>query len=95
MKRVVYEFLNTKYKGVLITHQRFDLHDRVNEKFITDSYESIMEFTYYYSGKDIRFHINNSLLSHVMKYISDIHRFDVEMYVLEWCRDKSIKTVEM
>lgn len=95
MKRVVYEFLNTKYKGVLITHQRFSLHDRITEKFVTDSYESVMEFTYYYSGKDRRYHLNNLLLSHVRRYISDIHPFDVEIYVLEWCRDKSVRTVEM
>ena len=69
MKRVVYEFLNTKYKGVLVYHQRFSLHDRITEKFVTDSYESIMEFTYYYSGKDRRYHLNNLLLSHVRRYI--------------------------
>ena len=94
MKRVVYEFLNTKYKGVLITHQRFDLVDKLMDKFITDKGEVIMQFSRFHSGKETRTRVNIFLKATIKKYF-DIHDIDIEMYVLEWCRDKSIKTVEM
>ena len=58
MRKIIWQFLNTKYSGVVIYHQLFNLDNRRNEKFVTDSYESIMEFTYFYSGKDVRTHIN-------------------------------------
>ena len=94
MKRLIWEFLNTKYKDIVIYHQRFSLINRVTEKFVTDSYESIMELTYFSSGKDVRTHVNNFLKGDIKRYF-DIHDFDIEIYVLEWCRDKSTKVVEM
>ena len=93
MKRVVYEFLNTKYKGVLIT-QRFDLVDKLMDKFITDKGEVIMQFSRFHSGKETRTRVNIFLKAVIKKYF-DIHDIDIEMYVLEWCRDKSTKVIEM
>ena len=94
MKRLVWEFLNTKYNGVLIYRQMFDLSDKLVERFITDRGNNIIEFVRFHSGKDVRTRVNNFLKGDIKKYF-DIHEIDIEMYVLEWCRDKSIETIEM
>jgi len=94
MKRLVWEFLNTKYNGVMIYHQLFNLSDKLLEKFITDKGDGIIEFVRYHHGKDVRTRVNNFLVGDIIRYF-DIDRFDVEIYVLEWCRHKSSKVVEM
>lgn len=94
MKRVIYEFLNTKYEGIVIYHQMFDLSDGLMESFITDRGNGIIKFTRFHSRREIRTRVNSFLRGDIKKYF-DIHDIDIEMYVLEWCRDKSIKTVEM
>ena len=94
MKRLIFEFLNTKYKGIVIYHQRLILDNRTVERFITDSYEGIMDFTYYHNGKEVRNRVNRFIVGQVKDYF-DIHIIDIESYVLEWCRDKSVETIEM
>jgi len=94
MRRVIWEFLNTKYNGIVIYHQIFDLSDKLMEKFITDKGNGIIEFVRFHSGKDVRTRVNSFLREDIKKYF-DIHDIDIEMYVLEWCRDKSSKVIEM
>ena len=98
MRKMVWQFLNTKYNGIVIYHQLFNLSDKLMEKFITDRGDGIMEFSRFHSGKDVRTRVNSFLREDIKKYF-DIHDIDIEMYVLEWCRDKSIdksiKIVEM
>jgi len=94
MRKMVWQFLNTKYSGIVIYHQRFDLSDKLIEKFITDRGDGIIEFVRFHSGKDVRTRVNNFLVGDIIRYF-DIDRFDVEIYVLEWCRHKSSKVVEM
>jgi hypothetical protein len=64
------------------------------EKFITDRGNGIIEFLRFHSGKDVRTRVNSFLREDIKKYF-DIHDIDIEMYVLEWCRDKSSKVIEM
>jgi hypothetical protein len=94
MRKMVWQFLNTKYNGVVIYHQIFDLSDKLMEKFITDKGDGIIEFVRFHSGKDVRTRVNSFLRVDIKKYF-DIHDIDIEMYVLEWCRDKSSKVIEM
>ena len=94
MRKMVWQFLNTKYNGIMIYHQLFNLSDKLMEKFITDRGDGIMEFSRFHSGKDVRTRVNSFLREDIKKYF-DIHDIDIEMYVLEWCRDKSSKVVEM
>ena len=94
MRQMVWQFLNTKYNGIVIYHQLFNLSDKLMEKFITDRGDGIMEFSRFHSGKDVRTRVNSFLREDIKKYF-DIHDIDIEMYVLEWCRDKSSKVVEM
>ena len=94
MRKMVWQFLNTKYNGIVIYHQLFNLSDKLMEKFITDRGDGIMEFSRFHSGKDVRTRVNSFLREDIKKYF-DIHDIDIEMYVLEWCRDKSTKTIEM
>ena len=94
MRKMVWQFLNAKFKGVLITHQRFDLSDKLMEKFITDRGNGIIEISRFHSGKEIRTRVNSFVRSDIKNYF-DIHEIDIEIYVLEWCRDKSVRTVEM
>ena len=94
MRKMVWQFLNTKYNGIVIYHQLFNLSDKLMEKFITDRGDGIMEFSRFHSGKDVRTRVNSFLREDIKKYF-DIHDIDIEMYVLEWCRDKSTKVVEM
>ena len=94
MRKLVWQFLNTKYNGIVIYHQLFNLSDKLMEKFITDRGDGIMEFTRFHSGKETRTRVNIFLKAVIKKYF-DIHDIDIEMYVLEWCRSKSTKVVEM
>jgi hypothetical protein len=94
MRKMVWQFLNTKYNGIVIYHQIFDLSDKLMEKFITDKGDGIIEFVRFHSGKDVRTRVNSFLRVDIKKYF-DIHDIDIEMYVLEWCRDKSSKVIEM
>jgi hypothetical protein len=72
----------------------YEFNNRRTEKFVSNSFESIIEFTYFYSGKDIRTHITPTIRRDIRNYF-DINPLDVEGYILEWCRDKSIKTVNV
>ena len=94
MRKMVWQFLNTKYEGIVIYHQMFDLSDKLVESFITDKGNGIIKFTRFHSGKEVRTRVNSFLRGDIKKYF-DIHDIDIEMYVLEWCRDKSTKVVEM
>jgi hypothetical protein len=94
MRRIIWEFLNTKYGGIVIYHQVFDLGDRRNDKFITDTFESIMEYTFFFSGKYIRTHITPSIKKDIQNYFC-MNPLDFEGYILEWCRNKSTKVIEM
>ena len=94
MRKLVWQFLNTKYEGIVIYHQLFDLSDKLVESFITDKGNDIIKFTRFHSGKETRTRVN-TFLKAVIKRFFNIHEIDIEMYVLEWCRDKSIETVEM
>ena len=94
MRKMVWQFLNTKYNGIVIYHQIFDLSDKLMEKFITDKGNGIIEFVRFHSGKDVRTRVNSFIREDIKKYF-DIHDIDIEMYVLEWCRDKSSKVIEM
>jgi hypothetical protein len=53
-----------------------------------------MEITYFYSGKDVRTHVTPTIRRDIYNYF-DINPLDVEGYILDWCRDKSIETIEM
>ena len=64
------------------------------EKFITDKGNGIIEFVRFHSGKDIRTHITPTIRRDIRNYF-DINPLDVEGYILEWCRNKSSKVVEM
>ena len=94
MRRLVWEFLNTKYSGVVIYQQIFDLSDKLLEKFITDKGDAIIDFHRFHSGNEVRTRVNYFTRTDIKKYFG-IHEIDIEMYVLEWCRSKSYKTIEM
>jgi hypothetical protein len=92
MKRLVWEFLNTKYRNVIVYHQTFNLSDKLMEKFITNEGNGVIQFARFHSGKETRTRVNHFLKVDIKKYF-DIHEIDIEMYVLEWCRDKSVKVI--
>ena len=94
MRKLVWQFLNTKYEGIVIYRQMFDLSDKLMEKFITDRGNGIIEFSRFHSGKEIRTRVNSFVRTDIKNYF-DIHEIDLEIYVLEWCRYKSVRTVEM
>ena len=94
MKSLVWQFLNTRYECDVIYCGMFNLSDKLLEKFVSDKGEVIIQFSRFHSGKDVRTRVNSFLREDIKKYF-DIHDIDIEMYVLEWCRDKSIETVEM
>jgi hypothetical protein len=52
----------------------------------------IMKYTYYFSGKEVRTRVNSFVRNDIKSYF-DLD--DIEIYVLDWCRDKSIEDVEM
>ena len=94
MKKMVFEFLNVKFKDILVYHQVFNLSDGLMESFITDRGNGVIKFTRFHSGKETRTRVNSFLRGDIKNYFN-IDYIDIEMYVLEWCRSKSIKTIEM
>jgi hypothetical protein len=94
MKSLVWQFLNTKYEGAVIYRGIFDLSDKLLEKFVSDKGEVIIQFSRFHSGKETRTRVNIFLKAGIKRFFN-IHEIDIEMYVLEWCRDKSIETIEM
>ena len=94
MKSLVWQFLNTKYEGVVIYRGIFDLSDKLLEKFVSDKGEVIIQFSRFHSGKEVRTRVNSFLRGDIKNYF-DIDYIDIEMYVLEWCRDKSINNIEI
>ena len=90
MKRMVWEFLNTKFEGIQIYRRVWDLADKRKEEFITKG-TGIAQFTTFHSG--VRYRTNSFLRRDIKSYF-DIHEIDIDMYVLEWCRDKAIDTEE-
>ena len=93
MRKLVWEFLNEKYGAMVIYHQKFNLLERTAEKFFTDSDENIMEYSYYHNGGDVWSRVNSFLKGDIGKCF-DIHDIDIEMYVLEWCRDKCVEAID-
>jgi hypothetical protein len=94
MKRLVWEFLNAKYNGVMIYHQLFNLSDKLIERFITDKGNNIIDFHRFHSGKEVRTRVSFFLREDIKKYFG-LDPIDAEMYILEWCRNKNCKTIEM
>ena len=93
MKRMVWEFLNTKFEGIQIYRRVWDLADKRREEFLSEKGIGIIRFETYHSGKEVRTRVNSFVKRDVKAYF-DIHDIDIEMYVLEWCRYKAIDIVE-
>ena len=89
MKRLVWEFLNMKYNDIVIYRQVHFSTDKRMELFVTDRGNRLIEFSSFYSGKETRTRVNNFIRRDI-RNLFDIHEIDIEMYVLEWCRDKSV-----
>jgi hypothetical protein len=89
MKRLVWEFLNAKFRNVLIYRRVWDLSDSRKEEFLNDRGSGIVQLTRYHSGKEVRTRVNSFVRRDIKSYF-DIHEIDIEMYVLEWCRDNAI-----
>jgi hypothetical protein len=89
MRRLVWEFLNSKFEDKIIYRRVWDLADSVQEEFLTEKGDGVMLFTRYRSLKEIRTRVN-SFLKKDIKSLFDVHEFDIEIYVLEWCRYKAI-----
>lgn len=89
MKRLVWEFLNSKYSGIVIHRQIHISTDKRMETFNTDRGNRIIEFVSFYSGKETRTRMNTFVKRDIRNFF-DIHDIDIEMYVLEWCRSKAV-----
>jgi hypothetical protein len=92
MKSLVWQFLNSKFEGIVIYRRLWDLADKRKEEFITKG-AGIAQFTTFHNGKEVRYRVNSFLRRDIKSYF-DIHEIDIDMYVLEWCRDKAIDTEE-
>jgi competence protein ComGF len=96
MRRLVWEFLNSKFEDKVIYRRVWDRADSVREEFLTEKGDGVIQFSRYRSLKEIRTRVNSHVKKDI-KMLFDVHDFDIEIYVLEWCRDKAIdvETIEM
>lgn len=94
MRRMVWQFLNTKFDGILVYKRVWYRMDSRIEEFVTQKGMGIMKYTYYFSGKEVRTRVNSFVKNDIKSYF-DLDDIDIEIYVLDWCRDKSIEDVEM
>ena len=96
MRRLVWEFLNSKFEDKVIYRRVWDRADSVREEFLTEKGDGVIQFSRYRSLKEIRTRVNSHVKRDIKSFF-DIHEIDIEMYVLEWCRDKAVdvETIEM
>ena len=89
MRRLVWEFLNSKFEDKVIYRRVWDRADSVREEFLTEKGDGVIQFSRYRSLKEIRTRVNSHVKKDI-KMLFDVHDFDIEVYVLEWCRYKAI-----
>jgi len=97
MVKLVWEFLNTRYRNVFVYHQLFYYGyasnlPSVTENFITDKGDVIISLLRIHYDKETR--VDFFLKEDIKRYF-DIHDFEIEIYVLEWCRNKNTNVVEI
>jgi hypothetical protein len=82
MRRLVWEFLNSKFEDKIIYRRVWDLADSVQEEFLTEKGDGVMLFTRYRSLKEIRTRVN-SFLKKDIKSLFDIHEIDRDYLINE------------
>ena len=89
MKRLVWEFLNTKFEGIQIYRRVWDLVDKRKVEFIAKD-AGIVQIIHWDNGQEDGIRVNSFVRRDIRLYF-DIHDIDIEMYVLDWCQDKAIE----
>jgi hypothetical protein len=89
MKRLVWEFLNSKFEDKVIYRRVWDRADSVREEFLTEKGDGVIQFSRYRSLKETRTRVN-SFIRRDIRNLFDIHEIDIEIYVLDWCRSKAV-----
>jgi len=68
----------------------YDMSDVRTERYYCKGAAPIMEFRKFHSDKTMRYKVNHHVKMDLRNYF-DLHDMVIEMYVLEWCRDKTCK----
>ena len=89
IKRLVFEFLTTKFTGVSLKRAVTVRYDETLETFVSSNGVRVMEFRQFHNGKQFRCRVNRFVMKDLRDYF-DLHDMVIEMYVMEWCRNNSI-----
>lgn len=94
IRKFIHEFLNTKFEDETVITKKFNLHDKTTEVFSTIDKGYIVELSRYHNGKDVRTRTNSWIKGDIRRFIDiNINSHEIDTYVLEWCRSKSLKTI--
>jgi len=86
--------LDIKYDGLVVEREVHYLFDKRMENFLVRGEGGIMTYSHYHNGKEQRYRLNSFLRRDIRAYLDIDHDY-VWMHVLDWCRKKTMETIEM
>lgn len=87
---MVFHFLNEKFRDVVVLRDVYDMSDVRTERFYSKNFAPIIEFRKFHSDKTHRYKLNNIIKRDIRSYFC-LEDMVIEMYVLEWCQDKTTR----
>lgn len=90
MKKMVFEFLNQKFRDVVLLRDVYDMSDARIERYYCKGAAPVMEFRKINSDKTMRYKVNHHVKNDLKNYFN-LSYIVIDMYLLEWCRDKTCR----
>ncbi len=94
MRKVIHTVLDITYEGLVIERETYNLVDKWMETFTVKGGGDIMTFSNYYNGKGVQYRVNSFLRRKISAYTDLNHDF-IWTHVLDWCRRRTMETIEM
>mgnify|MGYP003351416219 CR=1 FL=1 len=88
------EFLNIKFRDTVLRRDVYDMSDARIERFYSknSNFTSILELRTIHPDKTVRYKVNNFVKDDLRNYFN-LKDMYIEMFVLEWCRIKTLKNI--
>jgi hypothetical protein len=90
VKKMVFKFLNHRFRDIEIKRDVYDMSDARIERYYCKGATPVMEFRKINSDKTMRYKVNHHVKNDLKNYFNLRHMV-IEIYVLEWCRDKTCR----
>ena len=90
MKKLVFKFLDIRFRGVNLGYDVYDMSDVRTEHYYRKGGAPIIEIKNFHNERGFRYRVNKVLYRDLKGYF-DLHDLVIDSYVHEWCRDKTRK----